>query len=186
MSMGRAPTPAYHREQVMALPLAGIGVGALNAVPDAELEPALLACCSSPAWVGAILAGRPYQDVAEVLGASDVALAAMTESDVDSALRGHPRIGEPLTAASAESSRREQAGVAAAEDSVRRRLAEGNRDYERRFGHVYLVSAAGRSARELLELLGERLANDPATERAVLKQELAKINRLRLERLLGS
>jgi 2-oxo-4-hydroxy-4-carboxy-5-ureidoimidazoline decarboxylase len=51
---------------------------------------------------------------------------------------------------------------------------------------VYLVSAAGRSARELLELLGERLANDPATERAVLRRELAKINRLRLERLLGS
>jgi len=115
-----------------------------------------------------------------------VALAAMTESDVDIALQGHPRIGEPLTAASAESSRREQAGVADAEDSVRRRLADGNRDYERRFGHVYLVSAAGRSAPELLELLGERLANDPATERAVLRQELAKINRLRLERLLGS
>jgi 2-oxo-4-hydroxy-4-carboxy-5-ureidoimidazoline decarboxylase len=168
----------------MTPPVADVDVGAFNAVPAAELAPILLACCSSRAWVGPMLASRPYRGVADVLEASDASVAAMTESDLDSALEGHPRIGEPLTDAGAESSRHEQAGVADAEDSVRRALAEGNRAYERRFGHVYLVSAAGRGARELLELLDERLANDPATERAVLRHELATINRLRLERLL--
>ncbi|MBO0841125.1 MAG: hypothetical protein J2O49_09935, partial [Sciscionella sp.] len=54
----------------------------------------------------------------------------------------------------------------------------------RRFGHVYLVCATGRSASELLAICRGRLANDPATERRVVVDELAKINRLRLAKLL--
>ncbi|MDY6811994.1 MAG: 2-oxo-4-hydroxy-4-carboxy-5-ureidoimidazoline decarboxylase, partial [Actinomycetota bacterium] len=43
----------------------------------------------------------------------------------------------------------------------------------------------GKSADELLGILTERLKNDPETERRVMRSELTKINRLRLERLLG-
>ena len=64
-------------------------------------------------------------------------------------------------------------------------LAAANRKYEDQFGHVYLVCATGRSAEELLAILEERLGNDPETERRVLRVELAKINRIRLNRLLG-
>ncbi|MBV9314305.1 MAG: hypothetical protein JO100_11350 [Pseudonocardia sp.] len=64
-------------------------------------------------------------------------------------------------------------------------LAEGNRVYERRFGHVYLVCADGQSAEELLDVLRARLGNDLETERRVPRVELAKINRLRLGRLYG-
>lgn len=64
-------------------------------------------------------------------------------------------------------------------------LAEANRTYEKQFGHVYLVCATGRSAPELLAILEERLGNDPETERRVLRVELAKINRIRLNRMLG-
>jgi 2-oxo-4-hydroxy-4-carboxy-5-ureidoimidazoline decarboxylase len=65
-------------------------------------------------------------------------------------------------------------------------MAAGNRYYETRFGHVYLVSAAGRSAQEMLDFLHVRLANDPATERDIVRTELAKINRNRLTRLLAT
>jgi 2-oxo-4-hydroxy-4-carboxy-5-ureidoimidazoline decarboxylase len=64
-------------------------------------------------------------------------------------------------------------------------LTAGNRAYEDRFGYVYLVCAAGRSAEELLAILTDRLTNDPDTERHVMRNELAKINRLRLQRLLS-
>jgi 2-oxo-4-hydroxy-4-carboxy-5-ureidoimidazoline decarboxylase len=67
---------------------------------------------------------------------------------------------------------------------VRRGLAAGNRAYERRFGHVYLVCATGRTADEMLALLHRRLGNDPASERVVVRDELAKINRIRLTKLL--
>jgi 2-oxo-4-hydroxy-4-carboxy-5-ureidoimidazoline decarboxylase len=63
-------------------------------------------------------------------------------------------------------------------------IVDGNRAYEERFGHVYLVRATGRTAEELLALLRERLDNDPETERAVVRRELAEINALRLQRLV--
>ena len=75
--------------------------------------------------------------------------------------------------------------MAGADGDVRARLAAGNRAYEERFGHVYLVCATGRSADELLALLESRLRHDPGTERRVARAELAKINRIRLCGLLA-
>ncbi|MER6829944.1 2-oxo-4-hydroxy-4-carboxy-5-ureidoimidazoline decarboxylase [Streptosporangium sp. NPDC000563] len=83
-------------------------------------------------------------------------------------------------------SRGEQAGVDTAGKDVLDRLAEGNRAYERRFGHVYLICATGLSAEEMLARLTERLGNDEDTERDVVRTELAKITRLRLAKLLGA
>jgi 2-oxo-4-hydroxy-4-carboxy-5-ureidoimidazoline decarboxylase len=108
--------------------------------------------------------------------------AALTDADLDDAMAGHPRIGD-RTAGGA--SRREQSGVAGADPGVLAALADGNRAYEERFGHVYLVCATGRSAEELLDVLRTRLGNDPATERAVALGELTAINRLRIARLFG-
>ncbi|GAA4185281.1 2-oxo-4-hydroxy-4-carboxy-5-ureidoimidazoline decarboxylase [Streptosporangium oxazolinicum] len=81
-------------------------------------------------------------------------------------------------------SRGEQAGVGTAGREVLDRLAEGNRAYERRFGHIYLICATGLSAEEMLARLTERLGNDEDTERDVVRTELAKITRLRLAKLL--
>jgi 2-oxo-4-hydroxy-4-carboxy-5-ureidoimidazoline decarboxylase len=77
-------------------------------------------------------------------------------------------------------SRTEQAGALGAGATVAERLAEGNRAYEQRFGHVFLIRAAGRTADEMLAALTERLGNDPRTERDVVRRELADIVRLRL------
>ncbi|MET0316666.1 MAG: 2-oxo-4-hydroxy-4-carboxy-5-ureidoimidazoline decarboxylase, partial [Rhodococcus fascians] len=101
---------------------------------------------------------------------------------IDAALDGHPRIGAKVDNAS---SAREQSAVASAGDDVKAELAAKNREYDDKFGYVYLVCASGRSAEELLAILTDRLHNDPDTERRVMRSELAKINRLRLERLLS-
>jgi 2-oxo-4-hydroxy-4-carboxy-5-ureidoimidazoline decarboxylase len=150
-------------------------------LPDADAEAALLACCAAPDWARRLAAARPYGTLDALLTRADAELAGLDEAQVDLALAGHPRIGErPVHAASV----REQRGVAGAPASVLTALADGNRAYEQRFGHVYLVCADGRPAAELLDVLHARLANDPATERAVLRAELGKINRIRLARLL--
>lgn len=86
--------------------------------------------------------------------------------------------------AAAELTRGEQAGVAGADTTLLAELAEANAAYEARFGHVYLVCATGRSAGELLTLCRARLTNDALVERRVVLGELAKINRLRLAKLL--
>jgi 2-oxo-4-hydroxy-4-carboxy-5-ureidoimidazoline decarboxylase len=106
-----------------------------------------------------------------------------TDDEVTAALADHPRIGERPAGAGANAamSGREQAGVDPADDALRRRLADGNRRYEDRFGRIYLVRAAGRSGAELLDLLEQRLTNDPETELAVTREQLAEIALLRLE-----
>ncbi len=124
--------------------------------------------------------------MAALLSEADAALADVDEREVDKALAGHPRIGDRAAATHSAWSRLEQSGVDGTSDETLAALADGNRAYEERFGHVYLVCATGRSADELLAILQSRLHNDPDTERKVVRDELGKINRLRLEKLLGA
>lgn len=155
----------------------------LNACDAAELERRLLACCSSPRWASRVAAARPYESSEELYRAADAALAELDDAEFDAALAGHPRIGER---ADSPSSAREQSAVSTADAETLAALAAGNRAYEQRFGHVYLVCADGRSGADLLAVLHRRLTNDPATERATARAELAKINRIRLRRLIGA
>ncbi len=64
-------------------------------------------------------------------------------------------------------------------------LAEENRRYEARFGHVFLIAAAGRTADEVLAELRRRMDNEPAAEIKEAADEHRKINRLRLQRMLA-
>jgi 2-oxo-4-hydroxy-4-carboxy-5-ureidoimidazoline decarboxylase len=154
----------------------------LNAAPDEFARQQLVACCSSARWVAEVASGRPFLSIEELLASSDAAVAGLTPADLEEALAGHPRIGERRAAD--ERSRREQAGVLGADSATIEALADGNEEYERRFGHIYLVCATGRNATDLLALLRERLGNDPETEWGVVRRELGKINRIRLAKLL--
>jgi 2-oxo-4-hydroxy-4-carboxy-5-ureidoimidazoline decarboxylase len=175
---------AQRRESgtVGALPPAVPGLAAFNGLADADAVAALLGCCLARRWAEQVAAGRPYQSVAAAVAASDDAVAGLTDQDLRQALAGHPRIGERQGGWSGG----EQAGVDRADPALARDLAEGNAAYERRFGHIYLVCATGRSGPELLDLLRRRLANEPEAERQVVRRELAKINALRLRSLLDS
>jgi 2-oxo-4-hydroxy-4-carboxy-5-ureidoimidazoline decarboxylase len=155
-----------------------------QAADDERLRSALQECCAAMSWVDRIIAGRPYQDEAALLAASDAATAALDGTGLDEALAGHPRIGERAAAGHGAWSRQEQSGVAGAGADVRAELADANAAYEQKFGQVYLVCATGKSAEELLVVCRSRLTNDPDTERAVVRSELASINRLRLAKLL--
>jgi 2-oxo-4-hydroxy-4-carboxy-5-ureidoimidazoline decarboxylase len=169
-----------------------------NAAPAPALATRLRACCAADAWIDAVTGGRPYPDESALGKASDQATASLGDRGLAQALAGHPRIGDRLAAPGADGeadleagrdpswSRQEQSGMNAAGDGIRAAIAAANAEYERRFGHVYLVCATGRSAGELLAICRSRLANPPEAEREVVLAELAKINRLRLARLLSA
>ncbi|MGA9871137.1 MAG: 2-oxo-4-hydroxy-4-carboxy-5-ureidoimidazoline decarboxylase [Rhodococcus sp. (in: high G+C Gram-positive bacteria)] len=161
----------------------GIGLDRFDRMSDRQAMHALYECCSSSIWARRVAGGRPYRSLDSLLDRADRVLAELPEAEVDLALDGHPRIGDRPDN---PSSQREQAAVQSAGWDVLNILAERNREYEARFGHVYLVCATGRSAKDLLAILEERLGNDPETERRVLRVELAKINRIRLRRMLGA
>ena len=166
------------------------GMAALDAETQQEAEVELLACCASPRWAAEVAARRPYPDLDTLQRVGDAALAALAWPDVLQALAAHPRIGDRAAGGGREAgwSRSEQAAAAGqlgADDLLAAEVAEGNAEYERRFGHVFLICASGRGAGEVLAALGERLGNDVATERAVVREELRKIVRLRLARLVA-
>jgi 2-oxo-4-hydroxy-4-carboxy-5-ureidoimidazoline decarboxylase len=165
------------------------GVVAFDVAPEGDVRDRLRSCCAAEGWVEEMVAGRPYRSEAALYAASDRATAELDDRGLDQALAGHPRIGVAAPAhgsdgRSAAWSRGEQAGVATAGADVLGALAAANAAYEQRFGHVYLVCASGRSAAELLAVCQARLDNDAETERTVVLTELAKINRLRLGKLL--
>ncbi|MEU6742460.1 2-oxo-4-hydroxy-4-carboxy-5-ureidoimidazoline decarboxylase [Streptosporangium sandarakinum] len=169
------------------------GPAGFNALGAAGAEAGLLACCASPVFAREVAARRPYRDLAALESAVEAAVLGLPWPEVLTALAAHPRIGEPPRDGGAASgaggreaswSRREQSGAAGADPAVLAALAEGNRAYEARFGHIYLVRAAGLTAGEMLDRLRARLRNDEETERDVVRAELAGIARLRVARLL--
>ena len=159
-----------------------------NAAPAAGITSALLTCCDVPAWAATVRDGRPYPDVESALDTADKAARELSPADVDRALAAHPRIGQRAPqvgqdAREAAWSRQEQSAVARDGDTVAA-LEAGNRAYEERFGRVFLICATGLSADEVLSELHWRLANDAASEAAVVAEELRKIALLRLRKVL--
>ncbi len=71
-----------------------------------------------------------------------------------------------------------------ASDATKKALADINRAYEERFGHIYIVCATGKSADEMLAIARQRMNNAPAEELRVAVEEQRKIMRLRLMKLV--
>ncbi|TDD24675.1 2-oxo-4-hydroxy-4-carboxy-5-ureidoimidazoline decarboxylase [Kribbella turkmenica] len=157
-----------------------------NSAPDERLRPLLAACCDVPRWADGVLAGRPYADAAALTATADKGLRELDTADVDRALAAHPRIGDRAAGASTEAawSRNEQSGVGD-DPGVRAALAAGNRQYEERFGRVFLICATGLSAQQMLSSLRERLTHDETAEASVVHEELRKIALLRLAKVVA-
>lgn len=159
-------------------------VAVLDGAGEQDAAGLLRPSCASARWVAGLVAGRPYGSLDRLLAASDTAIAGLGWADVEEALAAHPRIGERAAGASREAawSRGEQAGAAGAGADTAAGLAAGNAEYEARFGHVFLICAAGRSGAEMLAELRARLGHSAAGEQQVVRRELSAIARLRLAR----
>ena len=161
-----------------------------NAVPVEEAMKEILPCCGSKAWASRMAAWRPFPDVTTLLAASDETWSNLSAADWMEAFRSHPRIGESRAAQStpvqsASWSAQEQQKVAAAGDALKIALAEANREYERRFRHIFIVCATGKSAPEILEVLRSRLQNDEAAELREAAEQQRQITRIRLTKWLS-
>ncbi|MBN8597158.1 MAG: 2-oxo-4-hydroxy-4-carboxy-5-ureidoimidazoline decarboxylase [Planctomycetes bacterium] len=161
----------------------------LNEMSESEARQKLLAVCGSERWVNRMIARRPFASVDAVYSAADEEWFGLEKQDWLEAFSHHPRIGErnlaqPKFAATASQSSREQSGMAGASEDVRKEFAVGNAEYEKRFGHVFLICATGKTGEEMLGSLRERLKNDGATELRNAAEEQSKIVRIRLGKLV--
>jgi allantoicase len=150
----------------------------LNTRTDDEIRRDLTACCGSSRWVDQMMKARPLSDV---LGIADSIWNALSPNDWHEAFAAHPRIGEKKAD---RFSGGEQSGTAGASSDTMSELATVNRQYEERFGYIYIVCASGKSADEVLALARQRIANTPDDELRIAAEEQRKITRLRLLKLV--
>jgi 2-oxo-4-hydroxy-4-carboxy-5-ureidoimidazoline decarboxylase len=152
----------------------------LNDSLTSDARTDLEACCGSTAWVDRMLAARPFANDDAVVESALAIWRSLSREDWLEAFARHPRIGARATS---DWSAREQSGMIRATESVRARIDALNRDYEARFGHVFLICATGKGPEEMLAALEERLGNDPDTELRIAVEEQAKILTRRLAKL---
>jgi OHCU decarboxylase len=162
----------------------------LNELPADEAESRFLDCCGSRAWARAMAKARPFEDVVGLLLTAERIWKGLRPADWLEAFAAHPKIGAKRAAPaqaerSAEWSKGEQAGMDETTDTVREDLAEANRLYEERHGHIYIVCATGKSAGEMLDICRERLENTSETELSIAAGEQRKITEIRLRKLLS-
>ncbi|GAA5143991.1 2-oxo-4-hydroxy-4-carboxy-5-ureidoimidazoline decarboxylase [Thalassotalea piscium] len=160
----------------------------LNSATKEQATHSFMQCCTSSAWVEAMVAGRPYADRDSVIKQASTVWENLAEVDYLEAFEGHPQIGNVDTlrakyANTKELASGEQSAVNDASEQVLINLAKGNANYLAKFGFIFIVCATGKSAAEMLALLDARLPNDKAIELANAAEEQRKIFNLRLEKL---
>ncbi|MGV0994132.1 MAG: 2-oxo-4-hydroxy-4-carboxy-5-ureidoimidazoline decarboxylase [Mycobacterium sp.] len=143
----------------------GIGLQAFNELPASKASHALYECCNSVIMAADLAAGRPYAGHSALFRKADAVLFGLSEESVDEILEAYTR------------------------PALMVRLHEVTRPYVAKFGFdfvLYLGNAGSDlDSPSVLAAVDDRMHNDYETERKVLRNEIAKINRNRLERMLG-
>lgn len=154
-----------------------------NTASVAQATAMIGGCVALPDWQHSLVAARPFACVDALLAKAWALSERWQLSELDVALQAHPRIGDKPGGVSAESSfsRQEQASVNSHDTALAQALAQGNADYEARFGRVFLIRAKGRSGEEILAILHQRLKNADADEMQEALRQLRQITQIRLE-----
>jgi OHCU decarboxylase len=157
-------------------------VSELNALEESQAQRVLLACCGSSQWARQMIARRPFDATESLHAAAHDIWWSLNKSDWLEAFACHPKIGE--TKPVSHWSSQEQRGMAAATADTAGAIARMNREYQERFGYIFIVCATGKSAAGMRDLLEQRLENNPQDELRMAAAEQMKITHLRLDKLL--
>ena len=161
-----------------------------NELPREEAEAELLCCCGSRRWAAGLCARRPYSSAGQLIDDAAALWRSLGEEDWLEAFRCHPRIGESAlsaahnTSQSALWSTQEQGSAQVSDAAVKQAMIEGNREYESRFGFIYIVCATGKTAAEMLEILQRRLNSDRVAEIQEAAAQQQQITEIRMRKWL--
>ncbi|MFV5592895.1 2-oxo-4-hydroxy-4-carboxy-5-ureidoimidazoline decarboxylase [Acinetobacter junii] len=156
-----------------------------NLLNDEQAFEALKSCVHIPSWIESIVLQRPFGSAEELYQMAALQAQIWQWSEILEALAQHPRIGEKkaamtLSEREQQFSQKEQAQLGVDQD-IQQALYQGNLAYEHKFGHIFLIRAAGRSGTEMLTELNRRLENSAEQEQQEVKQQLSEIALIRLK-----
>lgn len=159
-----------------------------NSFDAANAAEVILPCNGSGAWAERVVQLRPFADVEDLLAAADRVWRGLPERDWQEAFDSHPRLGERNAKAATEKSlswSADEQSAANPDYAVWHALAKANREYETKFGRIFLLCATGRTAEEMLAILQRRMQNDAETELQEAAEQQRMITQLRLRKWLG-
>jgi len=143
----------------------------------------LFCCCGSQKWVSLLMKKFPFGSQESLVeSATTIWYNECDSKDWLESFTHHPRIGDKKSLTE-KFAGKEQAGVASATEEIIDALAKANKEYENKFGFIFIVCATGRSAGEMLRLLNDRLKNDHVSELNIAMNEQHKITLIRFKKL---
>jgi len=149
----------------------------------------LTKCCGSEKWVNKMVSNSPFYSKDELFGVSNKIWNSLNKEDWLEAFSYHPKIGDINSLkekffSTKHLAENEQSGVNEASIHCLTELAKYNEDYEKKFGYIFIVCASGKSADEMLDLIKQRINNNPEDEIKIAIEEQNKITKLRLEKFI--
>jgi 2-oxo-4-hydroxy-4-carboxy-5-ureidoimidazoline decarboxylase len=160
----------------------GMGLDAFNVMPMRRAVHAVYECCYSVPLAADLARGRPYHDHDALFRQADRLLFGLAEESIDSILQAYPDVGRRP---GSEKSQAEHCAVWDERPEVMDQLGVAAKRYLEHFGFGFVMFVNGYTAQDVLATMTDRLLNDIDTERKVVRNELARINRSRLDRMLG-
>jgi len=164
-------------------------IARINSLPSDQARAEFLKCCGATRWAAKMSDARPFENLEHMVATADRIWWSLEPDDWQEAFHSHPKIGErkPAATVAKESlgwSESEQSGTQDSTQQTMDQLAELNREYQEKFGFIYIICATGKSAEQMLAILQERLGNNPDLELRNAATEQAKITSLRLNKLI--
>ncbi|KZZ39895.1 OHCU decarboxylase [Oleiphilus sp. HI0118] len=161
----------------------------LNALSKEDAAFAFTNCCTASRWVAGMVEARPFDTIDQCHLAAKTIWDTMEEADFLEAFEGHPKIGDVTSlrkkyAHTKKLASGEQSSVSEADERTIAALAQGNTDYENKFGFIFIVCATGKSAVQMNDLLQARLPNERDTELQNAAQQQALITAIRINKLI--
>jgi len=161
----------------------GIGLEAFNRLPHRKAVHALYECCNSLEMADDLALGRPYPRHSALFREADALLFALPDESVDEILQAHPRVASRPRSVRSHA---EQCALWDDRPGVMMLLESSARRYEETFGFQFIMYVRPEaSVSPVIAAITDRLHHDSQTERKVILNEVARINRSRLERMLG-
>ena len=167
-----------------------ITLNQLNSLSEQDAFSKLEQCCVSKTWISKMIESRPFSSDENLIEkAAKIWYDDCSIDDFKEAFTGHPKIGnvESLKekfANTADWASNEQEKISEADIETIVALAKANSVYENKFGYIFIVSASGKSAIEMLAIINARLKHDLEDEINVAMNEQHKITVIRLTKLI--
>ena len=163
----------------------------LNALSKADAFAKFEQCCVSKTWVKAMVEKRPFPNENTLINkAASSWFNDCSSDDFKEAFTGHPKIGDVESLKekfehTKDWASGEQSKMNEADEETIKALSIANADYENKFGYIFIVSASGKSADEMLAIINNRLQHEAEEELFVAMNEQHKITVIRLSKLVA-